>query len=219
MATTNDAGRAPEERQQQEEIPAYQSIAPSIFVPAQTDFTKPPPDLSSDPNIRRSEALSQIDEHADAVQDNIYYMIDREKTRIQQECKQREALFPRHIRDKRGLAEGEESCLPDNAMEMDEILFIRSLCSEPARGPYEVPPGFNHANCLHVMTGAPGETPRKSAEKMVMNLAKHGVQKLEGLANHVKGVKEAKSKELENQALSKRLGSMGIAPGDRMDIS
>ncbi|KAI1095279.1 hypothetical protein F5B19DRAFT_338641 [Rostrohypoxylon terebratum] len=216
MPNTHDAGRVLEE---QEDIPAYQSIAPSIFVPAQADFTKPPPELPSDLNQLRGEALSQIDEHADAVQDNIYYMIDREKKRIQQECKQREALFPRHLRDKPGLAEGEDTCLPDNAMEMDEILFIRSLCSEPARGPYEVPQGFNHTNCLHVMTGAPGEPPRKSAEKMLMNLTKHGVQKLEGLTNHVRGVKEAKAKELENQALAKNIGSMEIAPADEMDLS
>ncbi|KAI2468418.1 hypothetical protein F4781DRAFT_269664 [Annulohypoxylon bovei var. microspora] len=219
MAITNDAGRIPEEQQQEEEIPAFKSIAPSIFVPAQADFTKPPPDLPSDLSRLRSEALAQIDEHADVVQDNIYYMLDREKTRIRQECKQREALFPRHLKEKRGLAEGEEPCIPDNAMEMDEILFIRSSCPEPKRGAYEVPLGFNHANCLHVSTGANGETPRKSAEKMVMNLTKHGVQKLEGLAIHVKGVKEAKSKELENQALSNRLGSIGIATADKMDIS
>lgn len=217
MANTHDAGSVPAERQ--EEIPVYQSIAPSIFVPAQVDFTKPSPELPSDLHQLRSQALSEIDEHADAVQDNVYYMLNREKTRIQQECKQREALFPRHLRDKRGLAEGEEKCLPDNAMEMDEILVIRSSCSEPPRGRYEVPPGFNHTNCLHVMTGAPGEPPRKSAEKMVMNLTKHGVQKLEGLANHVRGVKEAKAKELENQALAKSIGSMGIAPADMMDLS
>ncbi|KAI1454109.1 hypothetical protein F4805DRAFT_461042 [Annulohypoxylon moriforme] len=219
MTITDSTGRITQDKQHDEAIPAYQSIAPSIFVPTQVDFTKPPPGLPSDLNQRRNEALGQIDEHADAIQDNIYYMIEREKTRIQRECRQREALFPPRLRSKRGLAEGEESCLPDNAMEMDEILFIRSICPEPPRGPYEVPPGFNHANCLHVMTGAPGETPRKAAEKMVMNLTKHGVQKLEGLANHVKGVKEAKVRELENEALSKTLVSMGVAPEDKMDIS
>ncbi|KAI0884538.1 uncharacterized protein GGS22DRAFT_143952 [Annulohypoxylon maeteangense] len=219
MSITGGTGRVPENQQHDEAIPPYQSIAPSIFVPAQVDFTKPPPDLPSDHNQLRSEALAQIDEHADAVHDNIYYMLDREKTRIQQECERREAHFPRPIRDKRGLAEEEESCLPDNSTEMDEILFIRSLCPEPTRGPYEVPLGFSHANCLHVTTGAPGETPRKSAEKMVINLAKHGIQKLEGLSNHVKGVKEATSKDLANQALSKKLSSMGIAATDKMDIS
>ncbi|KAI1099726.1 hypothetical protein F4804DRAFT_74021 [Jackrogersella minutella] len=219
MVTTEDAGKAPEGQQQEEEIPAFQTIAPSIFVPAQMDLTKPPPDLPSDPSRLRSETLAQIDEHADAVQDNIYYMLQREKTRIRQECKQREAYFPPNLKEVPGLALGEESCLPDNAMEMDEILFIRSICPEPKRGPYEVPPGFSHAQCLHVLTGSPGEPPRKCAEKMVMNLTKHGVLNLEALASHTKGVKEAKSRELENEMLLKRLGSTGVAPTDRMDIS
>ncbi|KAI1417882.1 hypothetical protein F5Y13DRAFT_32912 [Hypoxylon sp. FL1857] len=220
MAITDSAGRATEE-QRPEDIPAYQSIAPSVFVPAQTDFTKPPPNLPSDTSKLRSETLAQIDEHADAIQDNIYYMLNREKTRIRQECKQREAHFPQHLKTVPGLVGGEEGSLPDNAMEMDEILFIRSSCSEPKRGgPYEVPATFTHAQCLHVEIGGRfGEPPRKSAEKMMLNLVKHGVQNLEGLANHVQSVKEAKAKELANETLSKTLGSMGVAPADRMDIS
>ncbi|KAI1135333.1 hypothetical protein F5Y05DRAFT_416320 [Hypoxylon sp. FL0543] len=218
MAITDDVGRAPEDLQQEEEIPAFQTIAPAIFVPAQADFTKPPPDLPSDPSKLRSQILDEIDEHADAVQANIYYMLNREKTRIRQECRQREAYFPRHLNTVPGLLEGEERSLPDNADEIDEILFIRSHCLEPKRGPYEVPPVFTHAQCLHVEAGG-GETPRKAAEKMMLNLVKHGVQNLEGLANRVQRVKEAKAKELENEMLSKSLGSIGVAPEDRMDIS
>ncbi|KAI1770511.1 hypothetical protein F4818DRAFT_257861 [Hypoxylon cercidicola] len=217
MAAT---GKAVDKQRQEEEIPAFQTIAPSIFVPAQTDLTKPPPDLPSDPNELRSEILAQIEEHADAVQDNIYYMINREKTRIRQECRQREAYFPHHLKATPGLAEGEEQWLLDNTKDVEEIILIRSIVQKPQRGPYEVPPVFTHAQCLHVETdGRFGETPRKSAEKMVLNLAKHGVQNLEGLAQHVHNVKEARTKELENEMLSKSLGSAGIAPADRMDIS
>ncbi|KAI0142562.1 hypothetical protein F4776DRAFT_612561 [Hypoxylon sp. NC0597] len=221
MPIMDGVGKATKEQQQGEDIPAYQTIAHSIFVPAQTDFTKPPPDLPSDPSKLRSETLAQIDEHADAIQDNIYYMLNREKTRIRQECNQREANSPRHLKTVPGLLEGEERSLPDNAMEMDEILFIRSSCPEPKRGgPYEVPPTFTHAQCLHVEIGERfREPPRKSAEKMMLNLVKHGVQNLEGLANHIQYVKEARAKELENEMLSKGLGSMGVAPADRMDIS
>ncbi|KAI1381136.1 hypothetical protein F4677DRAFT_402248 [Hypoxylon crocopeplum] len=220
MASTDSVSKAQEGQQQEEDIPAYQTIAPSIFVPAHTDFTKPPPQLPSDPSKLRSQTLAQIDEHADAVQDNIYYMLNREKTRIRQECRQREARFPQHFNPKPGLADGEDRGLPDNAMEIDEILFIRSFCPEPQPGPYEVPPVFTHNQCLHVQTGGRfGETPRKSAEKMVLNLVKHGVQNLEGLAQHIQSVKEAKAKELDNKALSRVLGSLGVAPADRMDIS
>ncbi|OTA97245.1 hypothetical protein M434DRAFT_8202 [Hypoxylon sp. CO27-5] len=221
MPIMDGAGRATEKQQREDNIPAYQTIAHSIFVPAQTDFTKPPPDLPSDPSKLRDETLTQIDEHADAIQDNIYYMLNREKTRIRQECNQREANSPRHLRTAPGLLEGEERSLPDNAMEIDEILFIRSSCLEPKRGgPYEVPPVFTHAQCLHTEIGERfREPPRKSAEKMMLNLVKHGVQNLEGLANHVQQVKEAKVKELENEILSKGLGSMGVAPADKMDIS
>ncbi|KAI2611616.1 uncharacterized protein GGS25DRAFT_483401 [Hypoxylon fragiforme] len=213
-------GGPPGNNQQEEEIPAYQRIAPSIFVPAHTDFTQPPPDLPSDPSQLRNEMLARIDEHADAVQDNIYYMLNREKRRIHQECRQRDAYFPQHLQVKPGLAESEEHWIPDNGMELDEILFIRSFCPEPKQGPYEVPPLFTHNQCLHLQTDERfGEPPRKSAEKMLLNLVKHGVQNLEGLAQHVKNVKDAKSKELENEMLSKTLGSMGVAPADRMDIS
>ncbi|KAI0837260.1 hypothetical protein F5Y06DRAFT_85423 [Hypoxylon sp. FL0890] len=220
MEIADGVGRVSADLQQEEEIPAYQNIAPSIFVPAQTDFTKPPPDLPSDSGELRSHILDEIDEHADAIQDNIYYMLNREKTRIRQECRQREAHFPPHLKTVPGLLEEEERSLPDNAMEIDEILFIRSYCLEPKRGPYEVPPMFTHSQCLHVETGgAFGETPRKAAEKMMLNLVKHGVQNLEGLANHVQRVKEAKAKEIENESLSNRQDSMGIAPADRMDTS
>ncbi|XXG97973.1 hypothetical protein Hte_004289 [Hypoxylon texense] len=219
MATPGGPGKGVGRQQQEEEIPAFQTISPSIFVPAQTDLTKPPPDLPSDPIALRNEALAQIDEHADAVQDNIYYMLNREKTRIRQECRQREAHFPHHIKATPGLAEGEEQWLVDSTNEVEEILFIRSIVSTPQRGPYEVPPVFTHNQCLHLEIDGRFETPRKSAEKMVLNLAKHGVQNLEGLAQHVHNVKEARRKELENESLSTSLASARIAPADRMDIS
>lgn len=75
MIATNGAAKAAGGHQQAEEIPAFQSIAPCIFIPAQTDLTKPPSDLPSEPNALLSETLAQINEHADAVQDNIYYML------------------------------------------------------------------------------------------------------------------------------------------------
>lgn len=81
-----------------------------------------------------------------------------------------------------------------------------------------MPPSFTHSQCLHAEFNGK-ETPRKYAEKMVLNLAKHGVQNLEGLAQYVNNVKEAKSKELENEKLSKSPGSIGIAPADKMDTS
>ncbi|KAI0381685.1 hypothetical protein F5Y04DRAFT_255060 [Hypomontagnella monticulosa] len=219
MAITDGAERKPEGQQREEEIPAFQAIAPSIFVPAQADFTKPPPPLPSDPNTLRNEALAQIDEHADAVQDNIYYMLDREKTRIRQECRWREAQFPQNPRELPGLSEEEEGFLPSNAMELDEILHIRSRCSEPPRGPYEVPPNFSHFQCLHVESGLPGEPPRKSAEKMLLNVVKHGVQNLEGLAAHVLGEKSKKMSELESMIQSKEIASTGIPDADKMDTS
>lgn len=221
MPTIDSAGKALEGQQEEEEeeiILPYQAIAPSIFVPAHTDFTKPPPPLPSDPNTLRSEALAQIDEHAEAVQANIHYMLNREKTRVRRECRFKEASYPRNSKATAGLAEGEDHWLPRNGMELDEIMFIRSNVPMPPRGPYEVPPTFSHAQCLHV-PDVDGEPPRKLAEKMVLSLAKHGVENLEALAVVVRNVKEAKSKELENEMLSKKLGSAGVAPADRMDIS
>ncbi|KAL7624710.1 hypothetical protein AAE478_006281 [Parahypoxylon ruwenzoriense] len=216
MAEANSRGDAP---QHEEYIPAFQTIAPSIFVAAEADFTKPPPELPSDLGRARSEMLNDIDEHTKAIQDNIYYMLNREKTRIRRECRQREAHFPSRLKTAPGLTEEEERWLPENGVELDDI-FFRSYCPEPQRGPYEVPPVFTHASCLHVETGRRfGESPRKSAEKMMFNLVKHGVQNLEGLTQHVQNVKEARSRELENEFLSKELGSSGVPPGDRMDIS
>ncbi|KAI6086617.1 hypothetical protein F4821DRAFT_238165 [Hypoxylon rubiginosum] len=220
MMATNNTAKAIGEHRQAEEIPAFQSIAPCIFVPAQTDLTKPPSDLPSEPNALLSETLGQINEHADAVQDNIYYMLDREKTRIRQECRQREAHLPHHLKVTPGLEEGEDQWLVDSTTGVEEVLFVRSIVHKPERGPYEVPPSFTHSQCLHAEFSGK-ETPRKYAEKMVLNLAKHGVQNLEGLAQYVNNVKEAKSKELENEKLSKSPGSVGIAPADadKMDTS
>ncbi|KAI2615123.1 hypothetical protein GGR54DRAFT_309495 [Hypoxylon sp. NC1633] len=219
MARPTNTSKAPEVQHQEEEIPPFQSIAPSIFVPAQADFTKPPPDQPSELPKLRGEALARIDEHADAVQDNIYYMLDREKTRIRQECWQREARFPARLREATGLTLAEEKRLPNDPKAMDVVLFIRSICPEPELGPYEVPPVFTHGQCLHVQTGGRfGETPRKAAEKMMLNLAKHGVQNLEGLAYHTQGVKENRKRELDNEILARTLDSMGIPSADRMDI-
>ncbi|KAI2625419.1 hypothetical protein GGS26DRAFT_201053 [Hypomontagnella submonticulosa] len=219
MALTDGADRKASGQQQEEEIPAFQTIAPCIFVPAQEDFTKPPPPLPSDPDTLRSEALARIDEHADRVQDNIYYMLNREKTRIRQESYWREAQFPQLPRGVSGLAEGEDSFLPSNAKELDEILHIRSRCSEPPRGPYEVPPNFSHLQCLHVESGLPGEPPRKSAEKMLLNVVKHGVQNLEGLAAHVAREKAMKISELESEMRSKVPASTRSPHADKMDTS
>ncbi|KAI2777154.1 hypothetical protein F4815DRAFT_301943 [Daldinia loculata] len=219
MAINDGAERAPERQLQQEDIPAYQGNAPSIFVPAHTDFTKPPPELSSEPSKRRNEILAQIDEHADAVHDNMYYMLNREKTRIRQECKWREDKFPPHLRAVPGLTEGQERSLPSSGTKMDEILHIRSFTSEPSRGYYEVPREFTHANCFHKEAGIPGELPRKTAEKMLMNLVKHGVENLEFFAQHVKNVREAKIKELENELVSESQSSTKIAPADIMDTN
>ncbi|KAI1654226.1 hypothetical protein F4813DRAFT_217210 [Daldinia decipiens] len=218
MAINDGAKRVPETQLQQEDIPAYQNSAPSIFVPTHIDFTKPPPELPSEPSKRRDEILSQIDEHAAAVQDNIYYMLNREKTRIRQECKWREEKFPPHPRAVPGLTESQERSLPSSGMEIDEILHIRPSTSQPSRGDYEVPPDFTHAQCLHE-AGRPEEPPRKSAEKMLMNLVKHGVQNLEGFAQHVKNVKEAKIKELENELVLEGQSSTEIAPADIMDTN
>ncbi|KAF3067318.1 hypothetical protein GL218_08701 [Daldinia childiae] len=217
MAIHDGAERVPE-KQLQEDIPPYQNSAPSIFVPANTDFTKPPPELPSEPSKRRNEILAQIDEHADTVQDNIYYMLNREKTRIRQECKWREEKFPSYLRAVPGLTEGQERWLPSSGIEMDEILHIRSSTSELSRGNYEVPLDFTHAQCLHEAARL-GEPPRKSAEKMLMNLVKHGAQNLEGFAQHVKNVKEAKIKELENELVSESRSSTEIAPADIMDTN
>ncbi|KAI1758711.1 hypothetical protein GGR53DRAFT_215185 [Hypoxylon sp. FL1150] len=216
MAATNNTGKAGGNRQA-EDIPAYQSIAPCTFVPAQTDLTKSPPDLPSELNELRSEAFAQINGHADAVQDNIYFMLDREKMRIRQECRQREAHFSPHLQVTPGLEEGEDQWLVDSTSGVEEVLLIRSIVNKPERGPYEVPPVFTHLQCLHAELDG-RETPRRQAEKMVLNLAKHGVQNLEGLAQHVNNVKGAKSRELENEMLSKSLGSTGVAPADKMEI-
>ncbi|KAI0131558.1 hypothetical protein F4814DRAFT_438002 [Daldinia grandis] len=198
MAINDGAERVPESQlQQQEDIPAYQNSAPSIFVPAHTDFTKPLLELPSDPSKRRNEILAQIDKHADAVQDNIYYMLHREKTRIRQECKWREDRFPPHLRAVPGLTEGQERSIPSSGAEMDEILHMgRSVISKMGRGDCEVPRDFTHAQCLHE-AGRPGEPPRKSAEKMLMNLVKHGVQNLEEFAQH----------ELKNELVSESQSS------------
>ncbi|KAI0846478.1 hypothetical protein F5Y00DRAFT_142258 [Daldinia vernicosa] len=218
MAINDGAERVPERQLQQEDIPAYQSSAPSIFVPAHTDFTKPPPALPSEPSKRRDEILAQIDEHAEAVQDNIYYMLNREKTRIRQECKWREDKFPPHLRAVPGLTGDEERSLPSNGTQMDEILHLRSFTSDLTRGGYEVPFKFTDEKCLHLAT-TPGEPPRKSAEKMMMNLVRHGIHSLEEFAQHVKKVKEARIKELENELASESQSSTGIAPADIMDTS
>ncbi|OTB04558.1 hypothetical protein M426DRAFT_152562 [Hypoxylon sp. CI-4A] len=200
----------------------FQNIAPSIFVPAQTDLTKPRPSQSSEPSNPSSDAQARIDEHANAVQDNIYFMMQREKTRIHQECLQREAHLPPHLREQPGPAEGDDSSknwMPANAAETEEILFIRTITAPPAReGYYEVPSNFTHVNCLHAKTDIE-EPPRKYAEKMVLNLVKHGVQNLEGFSHHVRGVKEAKNWEIQNEATSKNSSFDEVAPGDRMDTS
>ncbi|KAI1471885.1 uncharacterized protein F4812DRAFT_197701 [Daldinia caldariorum] len=219
MAITSGSERGYDTQvQEEEDIPAYQSIAPSIFVPAQIDFTKPLPRPPSEPTQRRVEMLAQIDEHADAVLENIYYMLNREKTRILQECKRREANFPHH-RDLPGLTDGEERSLPSNGMEMDEILYLKQNAPKPNQISSDVPPMFTHNQCLHVETGGPEETPRKSAEKMLMNLVKHGIQNLEGFAQHIENVKEVKRRELDNETHSKGQTSTENVPADRMDIS
>ncbi|OTB10469.1 hypothetical protein K445DRAFT_371131 [Daldinia sp. EC12] len=219
MAITTGSEREPErELEQEEDIPAYQNIAPSIFVPAQTDFTKPPPELPSEPVRRRAEILAQIDEHADAVQDNIYYMFNREKTRILQECKRREANFP-HLKAVPGLTDIEERSIPSSGMEMDEILYIRQNASKQNRAFSDVPPVFTHNQCLHIEARGLEEPPRKSAEKMLMNLVKHGIQNLEGFAYHVANVKEAKSRELDGETHSDGQTSTENVSADKMDIS
>ncbi|KAI5854075.1 hypothetical protein GGS23DRAFT_501831 [Durotheca rogersii] len=215
-----------------EEIPAFQTIAPSIFAAARVDLTKPPPELPSELHKARETVLGDIDEHTKAIQDNIYWMLNREKTRIRQECWQREArLAARGLT--RGAAPGltedeQRRWIPDNGMELDDIFFIRSYCPEPPRGgPYEVAPGFSHTSCLHVETGWRfRESPRKSAEKMMLNLVKHGVQNLEGLDQHVKDVKEARILELEGELRAKgdlrarsEEGEILDSPGDRMELS
>ncbi|KAI1382797.1 uncharacterized protein F4822DRAFT_97178 [Hypoxylon trugodes] len=199
---------------QQEDIPVYQTIAPSIFVPANMDLTKPPPDPPTDPIELSSETRAWIDRHADAVQDNIYYMLNREKTRIRRECQQHEYNLPRYLKAVPGLTEEEERALPDNSQELDEIFFIRSFCPEPKRGPYEVPPNFTHEHCQHIETaGRFGEPPRKSAEKMLMNLTKHGIMTLEALAQHVENEKDKKTKEIKSNAKSTT-----VSPEDMMEI-
>ncbi|KAI0171739.1 hypothetical protein GGR52DRAFT_436998 [Hypoxylon sp. FL1284] len=222
MATTSGTDREPGEWEEEEIIPPFQAMSPAIFVPAETDLTNPAPELPSEPSKLRDEMLAQVDEHADRVQDNMYYMIGREKMRILQEWRQREAHLPRRLEMKGGLTEADEQPLLNSTHELGEIFFIRSIVDIPKQGAGEVPADFTHSHCLHVEAdGRFGETPRVAAERMMLNLAKHGVQNLEGFVESVRKVKEAKERGFMEGMRSAAIEFGGAAPADAdmMDTS
>ncbi|KAI0534524.1 hypothetical protein GGR58DRAFT_51184 [Xylaria digitata] len=65
-----------------DDIPALTSIAPSIFVPTDRDFTKTPPPLSDDPIARLETTIEALDWHAARVDENIISMCEREAERV-----------------------------------------------------------------------------------------------------------------------------------------
>ncbi|KAI0432270.1 hypothetical protein F5Y09DRAFT_152058 [Xylaria sp. FL1042] len=66
----------------QEEIPVLTTIAPSIFVPTDRDFTKTPPPLSDDPTVRLETTIDALDWHAAQVERNMVFMLKREAERV-----------------------------------------------------------------------------------------------------------------------------------------
>ncbi|TGJ80110.1 hypothetical protein E0Z10_g8653 [Xylaria hypoxylon] len=61
-----------------EDIPALTSMAPSIFVPTNRDFTKTPPPLSDDPISCVETTIKELDWHAQRVEENMIAMLARE---------------------------------------------------------------------------------------------------------------------------------------------
>ncbi|KAI1352805.1 hypothetical protein F5Y01DRAFT_313466 [Xylaria sp. FL0043] len=77
MATQNLSNKAG-----LEEIPALTTIAPSIFVPTDRDFTKTPPPASDDPTVRLETTIDELDWHAAQVERNMVFMLKREAERV-----------------------------------------------------------------------------------------------------------------------------------------
>ncbi|KAI0004804.1 hypothetical protein F4779DRAFT_60210 [Xylariaceae sp. FL0662B] len=219
MASTNMARTTAQgQKQQEENIPFLSSFSPAIFAPAQIDFTAPPPALLSDQNIRRTDALAQIDEHANFIEGNIRYMMKRECKRIRQDCRQREAQVQRRRKRRPGLEKSEEKWLPVNGMELDDIFFTRQYCAMPLKGPYEVPILTTQNDLLLKNVQGLEKMPRKYAETLVLNLVKVGLQQLEGHAAHVKRVKQERYRQLTNMNSTTTSDTGGVHPSDRMDI-
>ncbi|KAF2968028.1 hypothetical protein GQX73_g5560 [Xylaria multiplex] len=65
-----------------EDIPVLTTIAPSIFVPTDRDFTKTPPPLSDEPIARLETTIEALDWHAARVDENIISMLAREAERV-----------------------------------------------------------------------------------------------------------------------------------------
>ncbi len=65
-----------------EDIPALSTVAPSIFVPTERDFTKTPPPVSDDPIVRLGATIEALDWHAARVEENMVLMFRREVERI-----------------------------------------------------------------------------------------------------------------------------------------
>ncbi|KAI1427531.1 hypothetical protein F5Y12DRAFT_157933 [Xylaria sp. FL1777] len=65
-----------------EDIPPLSTIAPSIYVPTDRDFTKTPPPLSDDPKVRLETMIDELDWHAARVEKNMVLMLAREAERV-----------------------------------------------------------------------------------------------------------------------------------------
>ncbi|KAI0970927.1 hypothetical protein F4678DRAFT_107951 [Xylaria arbuscula] len=65
-----------------DDIPPLITIAPSIFVPTDRDFTKTPPPLSDDPTARLETTIDALDWHAAHVEKNMILMLAREAERV-----------------------------------------------------------------------------------------------------------------------------------------
>ncbi|KAK5636733.1 hypothetical protein RRF57_012445 [Xylaria bambusicola] len=173
-----------------EDIPRLTTIAPSIFVPTDRDFTKTPPPLSDDPTARLDAGLDALDWHAARVEDNMMLMFQREAERVRRVA---ESSSNQHTIKEPLKMTGNDLLLEERLLEQDseDVLKMLREASQDAgsnrdssrsripprpRGPHD-PEYADLATLRNAMFRTAvdeRQTPRSEALTHVLNLVKWG---------------------------------------------
>ncbi|KAI0508315.1 hypothetical protein F5B22DRAFT_426031 [Xylaria bambusicola] len=199
-----------------EEIPRLTTIAPSIFVPTDRDFTKTPPPLSDDPTARLDAGLDTLDWHATRVENNMILMLQREAERVRRVAEN--STSQQTVKEPLNRT-GNDLLLEERLLEQDseDVLKILREASQDAasgregsrpqlpprpRGPHD--PEYTDLATLRsaMFRTAVDErqTPRSEALTHVLNLVKWGWDdQLEGHRGVVQKEKDERRAKLERQ--------------------
>ncbi|KAI1330645.1 hypothetical protein F5Y16DRAFT_339683 [Xylariaceae sp. FL0255] len=185
----------------QEDIPLLECISPAVFVPTTRDFTENLPEGGLDNIAELENGITRLDEHARRVEQNMFWMLEREAKRIRQRGRVPQAYynsFRQVIREPpKPNLELEERLIRETEHQVS-ALFDDGPSPFPIvvpRGPWDAYPDKNKSLGDLLLTEAVDErrmAPRAVASTWIYNEIHWGWKTMEGHAIEVQKEKDAR---------------------------